>query len=131
MAPNLMVGIVGEAAETVTEENTADKFGNQGARVFATPMMVALMEQAAIAAVSGYLADDEGTVGTKVDVSHLAATPIGMTVRAVAKLVAIEGKKLVFEVEAWDEIDKIGEGRHERFVINTVKFYNKVEAKVK
>lgn len=130
MAQALMTGVAGDATVKVSEENIADRFGNAGARVFATPMLVALMEQAAINAVKPYLATGEGTVGTKVEISHLAATPVGMTVRATARLVEIAGKKLVFDVEAFDDREKVGQGRHERYIINTESFFNKVAAKV-
>jgi fluoroacetyl-CoA thioesterase len=129
MAQTLVTGVTGEAIVKVTPENTADKMGNAGAMVFATPMLVALMEQAAIAAVKPHLADGEGTVGTKVDITHLAATPLGMSVRATAKLVEIVGKKLVFDVEAFDDREKVGQGRHERYIINTEVFFGKVAAK--
>ncbi|MDR3589730.1 MAG: thioesterase family protein [Negativicutes bacterium] len=129
MSQGLMAGITGEATVKVTPENTADKMGNAGAMVFATPMLVALLEQAAIAATKPYLTAGEGTVGTKVDIAHLAATPVGMTVRATAKLVEIAGKKLVFEVEAFDDREKVGQGRHERYIINTEAFFGKVAAK--
>lgn len=131
MAPKTLVtGITGEAVVVVTADNIADKYGNAGAMVFATPMLVALLEQAAINTVKQYLSAEEGTVGTKVDIAHLAATPVGMTVRATAKLVEIAGKKLVFDVEAFDDREKVGQGRHERYIINTQTFLGRVAAKV-
>jgi fluoroacetyl-CoA thioesterase len=131
MAPKTLVtGISGEAVVVVTADNIADKFGNAGAKVFATPMLVALIEQAAINTVKHYLPEGEGTVGTKVDIAHLAATPVGMSVRATAKLVEIAGKKLVFDIEAFDDREKVGQGRHERYIINTESFLGKVTAKV-
>ncbi len=129
MAQTLVTGVTGEAVVKVSPENTADKMGNAGAMVFATPMLVALLEQAAIAATQPYLAAGEGTVGTKVDITHLAATPVGMSVRATARLVEIAGKKLVFDVEAFDDREKVGQGRHERYIINTAAFFGKVAAK--
>lgn len=129
MGNALTVGTIGEAAVTVTADNTAERFGNKGAAVFATPLLVALMEQAAIAAVKPYLADGEGSVGTRVEISHLAATPVGMTVRARAELVEIAGKKLTFAVEAFDDREKVGEGRHERYIIDNAKFMARVAAK--
>jgi predicted thioesterase len=130
MAQTLATGISGEATVKVTADNTAVKFGNHGAKVFATPLLVALMEQAAINAVAPYLAPGEGTVGTRVDIAHLAATPVGMSIRATAALVEIAGKKLVFEVTAADDREKVGQGRHERYIINTEAFLSKVAAKV-
>lgn len=129
MGNALTVGTVGEAAVAVTADNTAERFGNKGAAVFATPLLVALMEQAAIAAIKPCLADGEGSVGTRVEVSHLAATPVGMTVRARAELVEIAGKKLTFAVEAFDDREKVGEGRHERYIIDNAKFMARVAAK--
>jgi fluoroacetyl-CoA thioesterase len=130
MAQILAVGISGEASVTVTADNTAEKFGNKGAKVFATPLLVALMEQAAINAVAPYLSPDAGTVGTRVDIAHLTATPVGMSIRATATLVEVAGKKLVFEVTAVDDREKVGQGRHERYIINTEAFLSKVAAKV-
>ena len=129
MAETLVTGIRGQAAVRVTEANMADKMGNAGVKVFATPMLVALMEQAAVDALLPYLAPDEGSVGTRVDVSHLAATPEGMTVRAVAELVEISGKRLTFTIEAFDDREKVGEGRHERYLVNMPKFLAKIAAK--
>lgn len=129
MAETLVTGIRGQAAVRVTEANMADKMGNAGVKVFATPMLVALMEQAAVDALLPYLATDEGSVGTRVDVSHLAATPEGMTVRAVAELVEISGKRLTFTIEAFDDREKVGEGRHERYLVNMPKFLAKIAAK--
>lgn len=129
MGNTLTVGAAGEATVAVTADNTAERFGNKGAAVFATPLLVALMEQAAIAAVKPFLADGEGSVGTRVEISHLAATPVGMTVRARAELVEIAGKKLTFAVEAFDDREKVGEGRHERYIIDNAKFMAKVAAK--
>jgi len=97
--------------------------------VFATPQLVALMELSAINAIRPYLSPGEGSVGTKVEISHLAATPVGMTVRAVATLTAVAGKKLTFTVEAYDDREKVGEGSHERYIIDTAKFLAKVAAK--
>ncbi len=129
MGTVLTIGAVGEAAVAVSADNTAERFGNKGAAVFATPMLVALMEQAAIAAIKPYLAADQGSVGTRVEVSHLAATPVGMTVRARAELTEIAGKKLTFAVEAYDDREKVGEGRHERYIIDNAKFMAKVADK--
>ncbi|HWQ62248.1 MAG TPA: thioesterase family protein [Negativicutes bacterium] len=129
MEKALTAGLSGEAAVEVTAENTAERFGNKGAAVFATPQLVALMELSAINAIKPYLAAGEGSVGTKVDISHLAATPVGMTVRAVATLTEVAGKKLTFAVEAFDDKEKVGEGRHERYIIDTAKFLARVAAK--
>lgn len=129
MGTVLTTGAVGEAAVAVTADNTAERFGNKGAAVFATPLLVALMEQAAIAAIKPYLDAGQGSVGTRVEISHLAATPVGMTVRARAELTEIAGKKLTFAVEAYDDREKVGEGRHERYIIDNAKFMARVADK--
>ena len=129
MENTLRLGIIGKATVSVTPDNTAEKFGNSGAVVFATPMLVALIEQAAINALAPYLADGQGSVGTKVEIAHLAATPVGMSVHATATLEEMAGKKMVFAVEAFDDREQIGKGRHERYIINTATFLEKVAAK--
>jgi len=129
MEHTLRLGIIGQANVSVTPDNTAEKFGNSGAAVFATPMLVALMEQAAINALAPYLADGQGSVGTKVEIAHLAATPVGMAVQAIATLEEMDGKKMVFAVEAFDDRKQIGKGRHERYIINTAAFLAKVAGK--
>lgn len=124
------VGMKGRAETLVAPENTASVVGSGLVPVFATPMMIALMENAAVNAVSACLEEGQGTVGTRLSVSHDAATPIGMKVWAEAVLTQVEGKKLVFEVKAFDEAGPIGGGSHERFVIQTEKFLAKVQAKL-
>ncbi len=131
MAVQIPIGISGEAATEVTEHNIAERFGNEGAKVFATPMLVALMEKAAINTIAPYLTPEQGSVGTRVDIAHLAATPVGMTVTAKAHLIEVSGKKLVFEVTAYDEREKVGQGKHERYIITASSFFSKVEAKAK
>ncbi len=118
-----------EAAKTVTEDDTAVKFGSGGVKVFATPMMIALMENAALNAVDPHLGEDFATVGLSLNVKHMAATPVGMKVTARAELISIEGKKLTFKVEAYDEQEKIGEGIHERYIITLSRFLEKAALK--
>ena len=118
-----------QAGKIVSEDDTAVKFGSGGVRVFATPMMVALMENAALNAVDPHLGEDSATVGLSLNVKHLAATPVGMKVTAVAELISIEGKKLTFKVEAYDEQEKIGEGIHERYIIKLSKFLERAAQK--
>jgi len=118
----LTPGLSAQAAMQVTRANCASAVGSGAVDVFATPMMIALMEQAAADAVAPYLAEDEVTVGTRVAVEHVAATPPGMTVRAVATLEAVEGRRLVFRVDAFDDRERIGGGTHERLVVNRAKF---------
>lgn len=110
----------GEASAQVAAANTAEAFGNTGVRVYATPMLVGLMEQAAIDAIRPALLPGEGSVGTRVEMTHLAATPVGMTVTARAELIEVAGKKLVFEVTAADELEVVGRCRHERFVVGNM-----------
>ena len=98
-------------------------------KVYATPSMIALMEQAAYTSVAGELEEGQGTVGTLMNVSHISATPVGMEVTAKSELVKVDGRKLVFHVEAYDERGKIGEGEHERFIIDNEKFQNKADNK--
>ncbi|HWI61605.1 MAG TPA: thioesterase family protein [Symbiobacteriaceae bacterium] len=124
-----MPGLTGEAHTEVTEANTAAAVGSGGITVFSTPMMIALMENAALRAVQPHLAEGESTVGTTINIKHLAATPLGMKVRATARLDQVEGRRLVFTIEAFDEREKIGEGTHERFVIAVDRFLAKVQQK--
>jgi fluoroacetyl-CoA thioesterase len=121
----LRTGITGEATTVVVHENTAAAVGAGGVEVFATPMMIALMENAAWRAVADLLGDGQVTVGTLVNVKHLAATLPGQRVRAVAELIEIDRRRLVFKVEAYDEKQKIGEGFHERFIVSLERFLQK------
>jgi predicted thioesterase len=125
----LEVGIKGEAIEVVNENNTAAKLGSGELAVYATPAMVALMEQAAYKSVAGELEEGQGTVGTSMKISHVAATPLGMKVTAKSELTEIDRRRLVFQVEAFDETGKIGEGIHERFIIKNQDFQAKADAK--
>src|SRR5487761_2683097 len=118
----LETGLTGEMTTTVVHENTAAHVGAGGVEVFATPMMIALMENAAWRAVADHLDEGYVTVGTLVNVKHLAATPLGQHVRASAELIEIDRRRLVFKVEAYDEKQKIGEGIHERFVVQLARF---------
>ena len=123
------IGMKGRAETVVTRDNTAQAVGSGLVPVFATPCMVALMENAAVDAVQARLAPDEGTVGTRLDVTHDAATPISMRVWAEAELTAVEGRRLTFAVSAWDEAEKIGGGTHERFIIRPERFLAKAQNK--
>lgn len=127
----LQPGIAGESKMTVAVGNTAIEVGSGSVPVFATPMLVALMENAAINALAGKLAEGMSSVGTKVEVAHTAATPLGMTVTARAELLEVDGKRLLFKVTAVDEAGPVGEGRHERFIIDLGKFFDRVETKKK
>lgn len=125
----LETGIRGCAEVIVSERNTAASMGSGNIDVFATPYMIALMEEASQRSVAPFLEDGQSTVGTKLSVSHDAATPIGMKVWAESLLKEIDGRRLVFEVRAYDESGLIGQGTHERFIIKTQRFLEKVEAK--
>lgn len=127
----LVSGLIGESQTVVTEANTAKHLGSGNVKVFATPEMVRLMEQAGVAAVDHLLPEEQRTVGMALDVKHLAATPPGMTVTARAELIAVEGRRLTFRVEAFDEVEKVGEGTHQRYVIDVVSFQRRVAEKRK
>ncbi|MCR4433619.1 MAG: thioesterase family protein [Caldiserica bacterium] len=124
-------GISAELQIEVSKETLASQWGSGIVEVFSTPAMIGLMEGAAEKAVRPYLDEGETTVGTWVSVKHLAATPLGMKVRAVAVLQAVEGRRLSFKVEAWDEVERIGEGEHERFVVDRERFTQKAKEKRK
>lgn len=125
----LVTGLSGESQTVVAKANTAKHLGSGGVEVFATPEMVRLMERAGVAAVDHLLPEGQRTVGVHLDVKHLAATPPGMTVTARAELVAVEGRHLTFRVEAFDEVEKVGEGMHRRYVIDVARFQQRVEEK--
>ena len=127
--PSITVGLKGRAETVVAEGNTAAAVGSGLLPVFATPQMIALMEGAAVNAVQACMEEDQGTVGTHLDVSHDAATPIGMKVGAEAELTAVDGRKLTFAVAAYDEAGPIGRGTHERFVITPSKFMAKAKSR--
>ncbi len=125
----LKVGLTGEKSVCVERNITALQMGSGGLEVLATPALAALMEGAAFELVEPLLPGGSSTVGTKLVLDHLAATPLGMKVTARAELVKVEGRKLVFEVEAWDQREPVGKALHERFIINVDKFMDKVKAK--
>jgi len=127
---NISSGLSAEITLTVTDSETAAKFGSGLVPVFATPALVGIMEGAAVKALEGQLAEGQTTVGTRIEVHHLAATPVGMIVRARAELTAVDGRKLTFQIEAWDEVEKIGEAFHERFIIDQEKFMTKTKGKM-
>ena len=124
-------GLIAELEHTVTDADTASKWGSGLVPVFSTPAMVGLMESAAVSALTGHLSPGQTTVGARIDVRHLAATPVGMQVRLRAELTAVEGRKLVFKLQAWDEVELIGEADHERFVVDQARFLARIQAKVK
>lgn len=125
----MQIGIIGKQTITVTEDKTAAVMGSGMLPVFATPAMIALMENTASNSVAGELEEGQGTVGTLIDVKHVAATPVGMEVTCETKLVEVDRKRLVFEVKAYDAAGVVGEGTHERFIIENEKFMARAEAK--
>ncbi|MBQ6244364.1 MAG: thioesterase family protein [Bacteroidales bacterium] len=125
----LHIGIRGREEAVVTEDLLAQNVGSGLVKVYATAMMIALIEKAAVYSVEPFLEPGQGTVGTHVDVSHCSATPLGMRVWAETELVGIDRRKLTFRVAAYDERGLIGEGRHERFIIDYARFQAKADAK--
>ena len=123
-------GICGVQTIAVAEQQTAKHLGSGELAVFATPCMIALMENTAYRSVQPQLEPGQGTVGTLLNVKHLAATPVGMEVRCETKLIEIDRKRLVFEVKAFDACGLIGEGMHERFIVDNQRFMQKAEGKL-
>ncbi|MCC6535151.1 MAG: thioesterase family protein [Burkholderiales bacterium] len=125
----MRVGLVGTAELLVGEEHTAPHVGSGQIHVLATPVMVNLMEAAALAAAERFLPPGCQSLGTHLDVRHIAATPVGMRAGARAELTAIEGRKLVFRIEARDERELIGDGTHVRVVVNVDRFDQRIRHK--
>lgn len=125
----LTVGIKGREEVLVSEANSAKSMGSGLLDVFATPAMIALMELTSWKSVAPHMDEGCGTVGTLLNVTHDAATPLGMNVWCESELVEIDGRRLVFEVTAYDEKGRIGGGRHERFIVNNEKFQTKANKK--
>jgi fluoroacetyl-CoA thioesterase len=125
----LKPGLEGHAELVVGEEHTAPRIGSGRVRVLATPVMINLMEAAALDAAENLIPAGHQSLGTRLDV-HIAATPVGMRVRATAKLISVDGRTLEFRVEAHDEKDLIGDGAHTRLVVNVARFDQRVQAKL-
>ena len=125
----LKIGQTYEKETVITEQMSAISMHSGGLHLLATPCMIALLEEAALECVASDLEPGSGTVGTKICVSHNAPTPIGMRVRARATLTAIDGRRLTFDLEAYDEKEQIGSGTHERFVIDNERFQKKCDGK--
>ena len=125
----LRLGRTGTATLTVADEHTAPRLGSGSAPVLATPAMVALMEAAAVACVKDDLAQGRETLGVHVDVEHIAPTPVGLKVTATAELIERKGRRLVFKVEARDDREPIGRGRHTRVIVDSARFRAKARAK--
>ena len=126
----ITVGLKGQAATLVEREDTAQEVGSGSLLVYATPCMVALMEGAACDATAACLPEDKTSVGTMLNISHLAATPVGLEVRAEAEVTAVEGSKLTFTISAYDEAGLIGEGTHQRVIVSTQRFLDKAYDKL-
>ena len=122
-------GLVGQVEVVVQPADTADALGNTGVHVLATPRLVALLELAAIRAVEAHLPAGAGTVGTRIDVRHLAATPVGMRATIRATLREVDGRRFVFDIKGHDEAERIVEGTHERFQIDQVRFLARIATK--
>ena len=125
----LQTGIKGEVKEIVSEKNSAAAMKSGKLNVYATPSMIALMEQAAYKSVAGELEEGMGTVGTLMNVKHVSASPVGMEITCETELTEVDGRRLVFTVKAYDTKGLIGEGVHERFVIVNEKFQAKTDSK--
>lgn len=126
----ITIGLKGEARTQAEREDTALEVGSGSLLVYATPCMVALMEGAACEAIAGVIPEDKTSVGTYLEISHISATPVGMEVRAEAEVTAVEGSTVTFQVTAYDEAGKIGEGIHKRAVIHAQRFLDKTYAKL-
>ena len=130
MSDQLKVGMTFEKTITVTENLTPEHLAGHGIRVLATPELVRLMEAAALEGVGKLLPAHQSTVGMRVDVRHLAATPVGMKVTARCTLTEIDRRRLVFTAEMHDELDKVGEGAHERFIVDADKQQERIKEKL-
>ena len=126
----ITVGMKGEVSTLVEREDTAKEVGSGDLLVYATPCMVALMEGAACEAIAEALSDSQTTVGTSLNIEHIAATPVGLEVRAEATVTAVEGKAITFEINAYDEAGQIGKGTHKRVIVNAQKFLEKTYDKL-
>jgi predicted thioesterase len=126
----IAAGLSGSAELVVGEQHTAPRIGSGKVRVLATPVMINLIEAAALAAVEHLLPEGYQSLGTHLDVHHVAATPVGMRVEATAEVVKVENRTISFRVEARDEKDLVGHGTHERVVVNVAKFDQRVQRKL-
>ena len=126
----LEIGLKGKVVSTVEREDTALEVGSGSLLVYATPCMVALMEGAACEAIAAELPEEKTSVGIELNISHLAATPVGLEVTATAEVTAVEGNIITFRLEAFDEKGKIGEGTHKRAIVTSQRFLDKVYAKL-
>ena len=128
--PDIKAGLSASTEIMVGTRDTAPHVGSGKIKVLATPVLVMLLEEAALNAVEGQLPAGQQTVGTRLDVSHTAATPVGMRVHAHAEVVKVEGRKLLFRVWAEDEVERIGEGSHERIIVTVDRFDLRTQGKM-
>ena len=126
----ITIGMKAEVGTLAEREDTAKEVGSGDLLVYATPCMVALMEGAACEAIAGCLSDSQTTVGTALNIEHISATPVGLEVRAEAEVTEVDGNTITFQVTAYDEAGKIGEGTHKRAVISSQRFLDKVYSKL-
>ncbi|WP_228845436.1 thioesterase family protein [Phototrophicus methaneseepsis] len=122
----LRVGLIGESVQTVTAADCANQMGSGSLEVFATPIMIALMEAAAVSAVDAQLPAEQASVGIHIDVRHISATPVGERVTAMAEVTHIEGRRVTLQVRAWDDHELIGEGTHIRYIIDIDHFMSRL-----
>ena len=125
-----LIGLTGAAEDSVTAENTALAVGSGSLKVFATPAMICLVERAAAALVEKNLPPESTSVGIAINIKHTAPSPIGMNIRAEVKIVAVDGRKVIFDVAAFDERGEIGRGSHERFIVDRKNFQAKADSKL-
>lgn len=130
MENKLQIGLANEVETVVNQNNTAVAMGSGSLQVFATPAMCALMEKAASELVDSLLEESSTSVGTALNIAHVAATPVGMQVKARAEITGVEGRKLSFKLTAFDEAGEIGSGTHERFIVFREKFQAKTDGKL-
>ena len=123
------MGQVGSLEQVVGPEHSADRFENTGVTVLATPVLCHWFESAAVLAIAPQLEPGEASVGTRLTIEHLKATPLGMRVRVESRVVAVEGRRVTFDAQAVDEVELVARSRHERFVVDLARFLAGVEAK--
>lgn len=127
----LKPGLKGQAQILVGEAQTAPRVGSGRVRVLATPVMINMMEAAALDAIESLLPPGHQSLGTRLDVGHYAATPVGMTLRATAEVIEVDGRNVTFRVEAFDDRERIGDGTHSRVVVNVERFDSRIQRKLK
>lgn len=125
METNELIGLTHSEEIVVEHKDTAAVYGSGALEVFATPAMIAMMEMTSLKCVADKIGEENTTVGIAVNIKHLKASPVGHTIRCIAKVIEVDRKRLVFEVKCFDGEELIGEGTHERFVVNSAKFMSK------